>query len=104
MNKHAKLHTSLAICSLNVNRSNAATHAAMNAIAKSKNPTFNILLVQEPWWEKAHTSHGMVSFMGWQVTLPKRPIGEKEQPHVAAYHWQGANIEITLRNDIITDL
>ena len=76
----------------------------MNAIAKSKNPTFNILLVQEPWWEKVHTSHGMVSFMGWQVTLPKRPIGEKEQPHVAAYHWQGANIELTLRNDIITDL
>src|SRR6266446_3275216 len=101
MNKHAKLHTSLTICSLNVNRSNAATHAAMNAIAESKNPKFNIFLVQELWWEKIHTTHGMVSFMGWQVTLPKRPMGEMERPRVAAYHRQGTNVDITLRNDII---
>ncbi len=78
MHKHAKSNTSLAICSLNVNRSNAATHAAMNAIAKSQNPPFDILLVQEPWWEKIHTSYGTVSFMGWQVILPKRPLRERE--------------------------
>src|SRR5258708_4667793 len=105
MHKHTKSNTSLTICSLNVNRSNAATHAAMNAIAESQNPPFDILLlVQEPWWEKIHTSYGMVSFMGWQVILPKRPLGERERPQVAAYHRQGANIEIMLRNNIITDL
>src|SRR5258708_18091579 len=103
MHKHTKSNTSLAICSLNINRSNAATHTAMNAIAKSQNPPFNILLVQEPWWEKIHTSYRTVSFMGWQVILPKRPLREREQPQVAAYHRQGANIEIALRNDIITD-
>ncbi len=75
----------------------------MNAIAKSKNPKFDIFLVQEPWWERIHTSQATVSFMGWQVTLPKRPLGEMERPQVTAYHRQGANLEITLRNNIISD-
>jgi len=52
----------------------------MNAIAESKNPKFDIFLVQEPWWERIHTSQVTVSFMGWQVTLLKRPLGEMESP------------------------
>jgi len=52
----------------------------MQVLTESQNPTFNILLIQEPWWEKIHATHRMVSFMGWQTILPKQLLREKEQP------------------------
>ena len=75
----------------------------MNTITESQDPIFDIFLVQEPWWEKIHSTHRMVAFKGWQITLPKCPLGEKEPLHIVAYHRQGTNIDITLRNDITSD-
>ena len=92
------------VCSLNANRSNTAMQAAMHTISNSVNPTFKLLLVQEPWWEKITNSYGTVSFPGWQTILPKRPLAEHERPRVVAYYKTGTRVEITLRNDIITDL
>src|SRR5258708_19693366 len=98
MHNHTKSHTSLTICSLNVNRSNAVTHAAMNAIAESKNPKFDIFLVQEPWWEKIHTTHGMVSFMALQLTLPNSPMAQTPSPQVTPYHTHHTHSTTTLPN------
>ena len=104
MSEQAKSYSLISLCSLNVNRSNAATHAAMYIIAKSNNPTFDIFLVQEPWWEKINEEYRTVSFPGWQTILPKHPIKSPEWPRVVAYYKMGANLEVTLRNNIITDL
>ena len=76
----------------------------MYIISKSNNPKFDIFLVQEPWWEKINEEYRMVSFPGWQTMLPKHPIKTSEQPRVVAYYKIGANLEVTLRNDIISDL
>ena len=86
MIEQAKSTTLISVCSLNMNRSNTAMHAAMYIIAQSENPVFDIFLVQEPWWEKINQEYRTVSFSGWQTILPKNPIGTVEQPRVAAYY------------------
>jgi len=78
MIEQAKSTTLISVCSLNVNRSNAATHAAMYIITQSENPVFDIFLVQEPWWEKINQEYRTVSFSGWQTILLKNPIGTVE--------------------------
>src|SRR5260221_8898865 len=104
MSEQAKSTTLIMLCSLNVNWSNAATHAAMYIIAESKDPVYDVLLVQEPWWEKINHEYRTVSFPGWQIILPKHPIQTTECPRVAAYQRINANLEITLHNDIISNL
>ncbi len=104
MSEQAKLNTLISLCSLNMNWSNAAMHAAMYIIAESKGPVYDVFLVQEPWWEKINHKYRTVSFPGWQTILPKHPIQETECPRVAAYQRISANLEITLCNDIITNL
>src|SRR5258708_40323243 len=104
MSEQAKSTTLIMLCSLNVNWSNAATHAAMYIIAESKDPVYDVLLVQEPWWEKINHEYRTVSFPGWQIILPKHPIQTTECPRVAAYQRINANLEVILCNDIISDL
>ncbi len=106
MSIQAKQNSLISICSLNVNHSNAATHAAMYIIAESKEPSFDLFLVQvqEPWWEKINEEYRTVSFSGWQTILLKWPILAAERPRVVAYYKTGTNLEITLHNDIIMDL
>ncbi len=104
MSGQAKSNSLILLCSLNVNWSNAATHTAMYIIAESKDPVFNIFLVQEPWWEKINQENRTISFPGWQTVLPKQPIWQSERPRVAAYFKIGANIDVTLRNDLMTNL
>src|SRR5258708_269275 len=104
MSGQAKSNPIISLCSLNINWSNADMHMAMYIITESTEPVFDIFLVQEPWWEKINQEYHTVSFPGWQTILPKRPIQTTECPRVVTYHKTGANIEITLRNDIVTDL
>src|SRR6266581_548369 len=94
----------LMVCSLNINRSNAATQATMHNISKHKNPAIDILLIQEPWWHKVNNSYISVTLKGWQTVLPKQPIAEGDRPRTITYFWQGTNIELTLRNDLASDL
>src|SRR5260370_39278056 len=104
MNYQTQSNSLISVCSLNINCSNTATHAAMYIIAESKEPAFDLFLVQEPWWEKINQEFRMVSFPGWQTILPKCPIQAEERPRVATYYRIGTNVEVTLRNDILTDL
>src|SRR6266705_6365271 len=104
MPRQIKLTSTLSICSLNINRSNSTTQAAMQAVASRKKPAFNILLVQEPWWEKINNSYISVAFRGWQAVLPKLPITEGERPRVMAYYRLNAQVELALRNDLASDL
>ncbi len=104
MNKKTKMNGMLSVYSLNINHSNAATHVAMHMISRQKNPKIDLLLIQEPWWEKVNENRTTVSFKGWQPILPKLPIKETERPRVAAYYQLGAGIKATLRTDIATDL
>ncbi len=53
-----------------MNQLNAAMHTAMYIIAKSKDPVYDVFLVQEPWWEKINHKYRTVSFPGWQTILP----------------------------------
>ena len=46
----------------------------------------------------------MVSFPGWQTILPKCPIQAEEHPRVAAYYKTSTNLEVTLHNNLLTDL
>ncbi len=94
----------VSVCSLNVNRSNTATHAAMHVIREKTDPPFNLLLIQEPWWEKLHNRQATVSFPGWQVILLKSQIIENERPCVTGYYRQGGHLEVTLRTNILSDL
>src|SRR5258708_596545 len=104
MYNQTQTYTGISVCNLKVNRSNAATHAAMHTIREKSDPAFDLLLIQEPWWEKLHNGQATVSFPGWQVILPKSQITENEQPHVTTYYRQGAQLEVTLRTDILSDL
>src|SRR5260370_15690839 len=94
-----KISSILYICSININRSTNAMHALTHNLATSKQ-TFDILLIQELWWNGSITT----SFQGWQVILPTPMILEHEHPRVIAYYQLQAGIEITLCTDISTDL
>ena len=96
MKEQAKSYNYLKVCSLNANRSNAAMHAAMHSITDNQSPTFDLFLVQEPWWEKINQTHTTVSFPGWQAILPKCPLRNDERPRVAAYFRQDAQLDITV--------
>ena len=61
---------------------------------------FDVILVQEPWWNGRLTT----SFQGWQVILPTLIIKENEHLRVVAYYWLQAGIDVTLRTDIRADL
>src|SRR5260370_32588229 len=102
----AKSKTLITVCSLNMNQSNVATHAAMYIIAESKEPVIDIFLVQEPWWEKINQEYRTVAFPGWQSMLPKHLIQTTECLRVVAYYKMAANLEVTLCKDtnILTDL
>ena len=104
MYNQTQTYTGISVCSLNVNRSNAATHAAMHTIGEKSDPAFDLLLIQELWWEKLHNGQATVSFPGWQVILPKSQITENERPCIAVYYRQGVHLEVTLRTDILSDL
>src|SRR5260221_10542205 len=104
MNSQSHTHTTISVCSLNVNRSNAATHAAMHTIGEKTTPAPDLLLIQDPWWEKLNNEHATISFPGWQAILPKSHITENECPHITAYHRQSAHLEVMLRTDILSDL
>src|SRR5260370_42121746 len=95
----AKLDSTLSICCININCSTNAMHALAHNIATS-NQTFDILLVQEPWWNGSITT----SIQGWQVILPSPTIKEQDCLRVVAYYRLQAGIEITLRTDISSDL
>src|SRR5258708_35972 len=104
MIEQAESISPISLCSLNINRLNAATHAAMYIISKNVEPVFDIFLVQEPWWEKVNQEYRTVAFPGWQTILPRCPILPTECPRVVAYYKLDANLEITLHTDLITDL
>ena len=94
-----KIHSALSICSININRSTNMMHALAHNIANSEHG-FDIILVQEPWWNGNITT----SFQGWQMVLPTPAIREYECPRVAAYYHLQAGIDIILRTDISADL
>ncbi len=104
MNSQTHTHTTILVCSLNVNRSNAVTHAAMHTIGEKTTPAPDLLLIQEPWWEKLNNEHATISFPGWQAILPKSHITKNKCPHITAYHRQSVHLEVTLRTDILLDL
>ncbi len=60
---------------------------------------FDIVLVQEPWWNGNVTT----SFQGWQVILPTT-IKENDCLRVVTYYKLQAGVVITLRTDIASDL
>jgi len=97
--KPDKISSMLHICSININCSTNTMHALAHNIATSEQ-TFDILLIQEPWWSGSITT----SVQGWQVIFPTPMIKENECPRVIAYYWLEVGIEITLRTDISTDL
>ena len=94
----AKLNSALHVCSINVNCSTNAMHELAHNIIMTKQK-FDIILVQEPWWNSNITT----SFQGWQVILPTT-IKENNCPRVVTYYKLQAGIEITLRTDISSDL
>ncbi len=104
MNAHLTQKLALRVCSLNVNHSNVATHAAMHHILTQKDPPFDIILVQEPWWGEINSSHTTVSLARWQVTLPKLTIAQNECPRMVSYHRLGMGINLMLRTDIAQGL
>src|SRR5258708_5099728 len=104
MIEQAESISPISLCSLNINQSNTATHAAMYIISKNVEPVFDIFLVQEPWWEKVNQEYRTVVFPGWQTILLRHPILSTEHPRVVTYYKLDANLEITLCNDFITDL
>src|SRR5260370_40097031 len=104
MSIQAKSKSLITLCSLNMNWSNAATHTAMYIIAESKDPIFDIFLVQEPWWEKINQEYRTVAFPGWQSMLPKHLIQPTEHLRVAAYYRTGATLEVMLQNNILINL
>src|SRR5258707_12877369 len=104
MNQHPHQKSAIRVCSLNVNHSNTATHAAMHYISTHKDPPFDIILIQEPWWQEINSAFTMVSLMGWQLTLPKLNIQREECPRTVAYHKLGTGINLMLRTDITQDL
>ena len=95
----AKLNSELSICCININCSTNTMHALAHNIATSDHE-YDIILVQEPWWNGNFTT----SFQGWQVILPSPTNKEHNHPRVAAYFRLQAGIDITLRTDISTDL
>ncbi len=104
MNSHPTQKLAIRVCSINVNHSNAATHAAMHHVLTQKDPPFDIILIQEPWWEEVNSSHTTVSLAGWQITLPKLTISQNECPRTITYHRLGTGINLMLRMDIAQDL
>ncbi len=73
-------------------------HKLAHNIAMTKQK-FNIILLQEPWWNGNITT----SFQGWQVILPTT-IKENNHPRVIAYYKLQAGMEVTLRTNIGSDL
>ena len=78
-------------------------HTAMYHITEKQDPTLDLFLIQEPWWERVNNTYATTTFPGWQMILPKRPLRDDERPRVAAFYRLGTPLEITLRNDLITD-
>src|SRR5260370_9448491 len=96
---HPNQTTAIRVCSLNVNHSNAATHAAMHVMSTQTNPPFNILLIQDPWCCKANSTFQMFSFAGWKLTLPKSTIQQNERPRTTPYHKTGTERNQTPTHD-----
>src|SRR5260370_42089733 len=96
---HTKLCSALSICSININCSTNVMHALAHNIANSEHE-YNIILIQEPWWNGNITT----SFQGWQIVLPTPTIKENKCPRVTAYYRLQAGIDIILRTDISADL
>ncbi len=103
MSAHLTQKSAIRVCSLNVNHSNAATHAAMHHITTQKDLPYDIILIQEPWWGEVNSTFTTVSLVGWQLTLPKLIIPQNEQPRMVAYHRIGMGINLILRTDIAQD-
>ena len=74
-------------------------HALAHNIANMK-CKFDLVLIQEPWWNGSITT----SFQGWQVILLVPSINNQDWPRVAAYYQLQAEIEVMLRTDIGEDL
>ncbi len=104
MNQHPQQKLAIRVCSLNINHLNAATHATMHYISSCKDPPFDIILIQEPWWQEINSTFTTVSLASWQVTTPKLNIHRTECPRTAVYHRLGMGINLTLRTDIAQDL
>src|SRR5258708_3120366 len=100
---HLTQKSAIRVCSLNVNHSNAAAHAAMHHITTQKDLPYDIILIQEPWWGEVNSTFTTVSLVGWQLTLPKLIIPQNEQPRMVAYHRIGMGINLILRTDIAQD-
>src|SRR5258708_9384776 len=60
-----QLNSALYVCSININCSTNAMHELAHNITMTRQK-FDIVLVQEPWWNGNTTT----SFQGWQVILP----------------------------------
>src|SRR5260370_1584472 len=93
-----KLISTLYVCSININCSTNAMHELTHNITTTRQK-FDIVLVQEPWWNGNMTT----SFQGWQVILPTT-IKENDCPMVVTYYKLQARVEITLRTDITSNL
>ncbi len=104
MNQYPHQKLAIRVCSLNVNHLNTATHAAMHYISSCKDPPFDIILIQEPWWQEINSTFTTVSLAGWQVTTLKLNIHRTECPRTAVYHRLGMGINLMLRTDIAQDL
>ncbi len=103
MNLHTHQKSAIQVCCLNVNHSNAATHTVMHYITTCKDPAFDIILIQEPWWQEINLTYTSVSLSGWQLTLPILNLWLDKHPRTAAYHKIGTGINLTLRTDITQD-
>ena len=103
MSAHLTQKSAIRVHSLNVNHSNAATHATMHHITTQKDLPYDIILIQEPWWGEVNSTFTTVSLVGWQLTLPKLIIPQNEQPRMVAYHRIGMGINLILRTDIAQD-
>ncbi len=76
----------------------------MHQLSTHKDPPFDIILIQEPWWQEINLTFTTVSLVGWQVTLPKLNIDRNEHPRTVVYHRLGTGINLMLRTDIAQDL
>src|SRR5258708_11501521 len=103
MNLHTHQKSAIQVCSLNVNHLNAARDAMMHYITTCKDPTFNIILIQEPWWQEINLTYTSVSLSGWQLTLLKLNLQPDECARTPTYHKIGTGINLTLRTNITPD-
>ncbi len=79
-------------------------HAAMHNLTSCNDNPFDVVLIQEPWWQEINSTFTTVSLAGWQLTLLKLNIDRNKCPRTVAYHRLGMGTDMMLRTDIMQDL